>query len=79
MRSICGKVAVNWRDLGTVLGIASALMDKIEADHSACRERAWKVLQKWKQKEGNGATVGILIIALEEIERRDVIEKLRDM
>ena len=54
-------------------------MDNIDADHSAYREKAWKVLQKWKQKEGNGATVGILINALEEIGRRDVIEKLRDM
>ncbi|CAH3147686.1 unnamed protein product [Pocillopora meandrina] len=77
--SIRVAVGAEWRHLGAVLGLESALMDNIDADHSAYREKAWKVLQKWKQKEGNGATVGILINALEEIGRRDVIEKLRDM
>ena len=54
-------------------------MGKIEADHSAYREKAWEVLIEWKKRKGNGATVGILINALEVIGRRDVIKKLRDM
>ena len=77
--SICDEVAVDWRDLGTVLGIASSLMDNIEADSRACRERARKLLRKWMTKEGKGATVGILIDALKKIARRDVIEKLLGM
>ena len=79
IRSICGKVGTDWRDLGTVLRLESALMDNIEADLSECRERAWKVLQKWKQKNGNRATVEILINALNEIDRKDVVEKLLGM
>ena len=76
---ICGAVGVNWRDLGTVLGIESVTMDDINETHSACRERARKLLLKWKQKEGSEATVEILINALEQIERKDVIGKLRGM
>ena len=76
---ICGAVGVNWRDLGAVLGIESDTMDDINETHNACRERARKLLLKWKQKEGNGATVGILINALAKIERKDVAEKLLGM
>ena len=76
---ICDKVATDWRDLGTVLGTTSALMDIIETDCSASHEKARKVLLKWKQRKGKGATVGILINALKEIERIDVVEKLLGM
>ena len=77
--TICKEVGPNWRDLGTILKIDSVLMDSIEAKHSNCRELARKVLQKWKQREGSRATVGILIDALEKIERRDVVDKLLGM
>ena len=77
--AICGAVGVNWRDLGTVLGIASHTMDDINDTHDAYRERARKVLLKWKQKEGSEATVEILKNALGVIERKDVIGKLRGM
>ena len=77
--SICDEVGVDWRKLGSVLGIASSFMDNIEAHNRASRERARKLLRKWMTKEGKGATVGILIDALKKIERRDVIEKLLGM
>ena len=54
-------------------------MSNIDADCSAYRAKARKVLRKWKVKEGRGATVGILMNALEKIKREDVIEKLRGM
>ena len=76
---ICGEVGEGWRDLGTVLGIAPKSMDKIEGNHSACRERARKLLLHWINKGEKGATVGILVDALEKIERIDAIEKLLRM
>lgn len=79
IRFICGEVVKDWRDLGTILRLDSASMDIIEANQSNCREVAREVLQKWKKKEGKEATVGILINALEKIERRDVVEKLLGM
>ncbi|PFX28452.1 hypothetical protein AWC38_SpisGene6829 [Stylophora pistillata] len=49
----------------------------IETDHpSDCQGRVWKVLEKWVQMNGNEATVGSLKNALEEIERKDVAQKL---
>ena len=54
-------------------------MNNIEADRSDWRERAWKVLQKWKEKNGNGATVGMLLNAFHVIGRKDVVQKLLDV
>ena len=68
--SIRSEVGKDWRSLGVALGLESAFLDNIDT------ERAWKVLQKWMQKKGKEATMGILINALEEIERKDVVDKL---
>ena len=76
IQSISGDVGAYWRDLGTFLGLESTVMDNIETDIKECRERAWKVLRKWKQKRGKEATVRILINALKKTEREDVAEKL---
>ena len=76
---ICGEVGEQWRDLGTVLGIAPTLMDDIERDHSAYRERARKLLLHWIDKEEKGTTIGILVNALETIGKKDVVKKLGGM
>ena len=54
-------------------------MNDIEADRSECRERAWKVLQKWEGKNGNGATLGMLLNAFHVIGRKDVVQELLDV
>ena len=77
--SISVEVGADWRCLGAVLGLESALMNDIEADRSECRERAWKVLQKWEGKNGNGATLGMLLNAFHVIGRKDVVQKLLDV
>ena len=74
--SICSEVGRDWRHLGVALGLESAFLDNIDTDIKESPERAWKVLQKWMQKKGKEATMGILINALEEIERKDVVDKL---
>ena len=76
IRLICGKVGADWRDLGTVLGLESAFLDNTDNDFKECREKAWAVLRKWRQKNGKEATVGILRNALVKIERRDVVDEL---
>ena len=37
--SISVQVGADWRRLGAVLGLESALMNNIETDHNECRER----------------------------------------
>ena len=77
--SICSEVGRDWRRLGVALGLESAFLDNIDTDFKESPEKAQKVLQKWRQKNGKEATMGILINALDKIERRDVVDKLRGM
>ena len=79
LQSICGEVSARWRDLGAVLGLKSELINDMDNDPIDCRERALKVLQKWREINGNGATVGILINTLKRLDRKDVVGKLRSM
>ena len=77
--SIDSEVGRDWRRLGKALGLESAFLDNIDTDFKESPEKAQKVLQKWRQKNGKEATMGILINALDKIERRDVVDKLRGM
>ena len=79
LQSICGKVSARWRDLGAILGLKPELMNDMDTDLSDCREKALKVLQKWRERNGKGATMGILINALKRLDRKDVVVKLRIM
>ena len=74
--SICSEVGRDWRHLGGVLGLQSAFLDNIDTDSKESPEKARKVLQKWRQKKGKEATMGILTNALEKIERKGVVDKL---
>ena len=77
--SIDSEVGRDWKRLGEALGLESAFLDNIDTDFKESPEKAHKVLQKWRQKNGKEATMGILINALDKIERRDVVDKLRGM
>ena len=56
--NICDEVGADWRGLGAVLGLESAFKKNIETDHSECREKARKVLQKRKQKKRKWSNSG---------------------
>ena len=77
--SIDSEVGRDWRHLGKALGLESWLLNNIDTDFKESPEKAREVLQKWRQKKGKEATMGILINALDKIERRDVVDKLRGM
>ena len=77
--SICGDVGADWKYLAARLGLSFADIGNIDADSRDSREKAYKVIEKWLKREGIEATVGRLINALEEIERKDAAQKLLSM
>ena len=79
MLLICDDVGAAWRDLGTQLRLPSAVVRNVENDYSLCRDRAWQVLDRWKQRSGNGATVGNLTDALEKIGKKNAAQRLAGM
>lgn len=76
MMLICDDVGASWRDLGTQLRLPSAVVRNVENDYTLCRERAWQVLDRWKQRNGTGATLGNLTDALEKIGKRNAAQRL---
>ena len=77
--SICGDVGDDWKNLAARLGLSLTDISNIDADGRESREKAYKVIEKWFKREGIEATVGRLINALEEIERKDAAQKLLSM
>lgn len=74
------EVGKHWKKLGSALGLSSGFLNNTEADHSGdCCERVQKVLEKWQQEKGSGATMEALKNALVSIKRTDVAEKLLGM
>lgn len=73
---ICDDVGASWRDLGIQLRLPSAVVRNVEDDYTLCRERAWQVLDTWKQRNGTGATLGNLTDALEKIGKRNAAQRL---
>lgn len=73
IQSICGEVGADWVSLGLALGLPSSLLYFIEIEYSTYREKTWEMLKE------RPLTVGILIDALENIGRKDVVEKLLGM
>ncbi|XP_022785945.1 coiled-coil domain-containing protein 150-like [Stylophora pistillata] len=67
-----------WRELGTLLRLPPGEVRRMETDYRSCRERAWRVMERWLEKKGSQATLGILADALENenIGMRRAVEKL---
>ena len=76
---ISDDVNASWRDLDTQLRLPSAVVRNVENNYTLCRERAWQVLGRWKQRNGTGATLGNLTDVLEEIEKRNAVQRLVSM
>ncbi|KAL9967552.1 hypothetical protein ACROYT_G025801 [Oculina patagonica] len=66
-----------WRAVGATLRVPTPALCNIDVDKTdSSQDKAWEVLNKWKQQEGENATVGSLVGAFEEIKRKDIGQKL---
>ena len=66
-----------WKRLGRALGIGELLITEIQEDERNAYERAYKVLNKWRQVMGEGANYESLARALgrEEVSRADLVQQ----
>lgn len=63
-------------DLGACLGVPTPEFLNIEEENDSNRQKIWKVLIKWKQRKGKGATLGILIDVLYKLNQTEAADKL---
>ena len=76
---ICDDLGNCVRKLGAQLRLSSGTVRNVEADGKSSSDTAWKLLDKWRHREGKGATIGKLENALIAIGEKRIAEKLLGM
>ena len=68
----------NWEELGCRLKIGEATLTAFDDDYRKNRQKIYKMLRHWKQKDGSAATYMVLHDALchQFVNRTDLAEKL---
>lgn len=66
-----------WKRLGRALGIGEPFVTQIQEDERYAYERAYKLLNTWRQVMGEGANYESLARALEceEVSRADLVQR----
>ena len=77
LEGLARKIPKEWKTLGRRLNMDEAVLDSFHKEEDRCTERAYKMLLKWKQAEGEGATFLMLYNALCHyfVDRKDLAEK----
>ena len=76
LEGLAMAIPEDWRTLGRRL-LNRSVVDDIHLVNESCREKAYKMLLKWKQSEGSSATFRVLYDALchEFVNRKDLADK----
>lgn len=72
--SIQDDAGTCWKELGGVLQIPEGELHNIKTDNGCARDRGLAVLQSWRDREGNDATVGCLFDAFVRIGKKRTAE-----
>lgn len=72
--SIQDDAGTCWKELGVVLQIPEGELHNIKTDNRCARDRGLAVLQSWRDREGNDATVGCLFDAFVRIGKKRIAE-----
>jgi len=77
LEELARNIPNDWKTLGRRWNMTEAELDSIHKEEDQCRERAYKMLLKWKQAEGEAATFTMLYNALchHLVDRKDLAEK----
>ena len=68
----------DWEGLGRRLGMDDAKLAEIDDDYRKKRNKIYKMLQHWKERDGSDATYTVLhdVLCHPLVSRRDLAEKL---
>ena len=65
----------NWKQLGRALDLPDADLDQIDHDCHFLLEKSYQMLIKWMEREGSAATYGNLAKGLNEVGKKDLVQK----
>ncbi|XP_019614151.1 PREDICTED: malignant fibrous histiocytoma-amplified sequence 1 homolog [Branchiostoma belcheri] len=72
------NVTAEWKDLAYQLGFSRPDIDNIDERNIDFKSRCRDTLEEWKEREGDAATITVLMDALRELELMSVVDGLRD-
>eukprot|EP00058_Branchiostoma_floridae_P022151 XP_002607641.1 hypothetical protein BRAFLDRAFT_84670 [Branchiostoma floridae] len=75
---IKNKVSSDWKDLAWHLGFETPDIENIDGKHRDDKSRCMDLLQQWYKREGNAATIHVLMEALQDAELQHVVDSLND-
>ena len=77
LERLSADIGENWQSLGRRLGIDDALLTGFDRENKVYREKPYKVLLRWRKRQGSFATYQILYDALchELVGSKDLAEK----
>ncbi|XP_019620283.1 PREDICTED: p53-induced death domain-containing protein 1-like [Branchiostoma belcheri] len=71
------NVSTDWKDLAFHLGFEGADIDNIAGRNRDDKSRCMDMLQEWKKKNGDAATIEVLMEALSEAGLQSVVDDLK--
>ncbi|XP_066268350.1 NLR family CARD domain-containing protein 4-like [Branchiostoma lanceolatum] len=75
--SIKEKVSSDWKDLAFHLGFEQPDIDNIDGRNRDDKSRCMDLLEEWLKRNGERATIGVLMEALSEANLQSVVDGLR--
>ncbi|XP_019644932.1 PREDICTED: p53-induced death domain-containing protein 1-like [Branchiostoma belcheri] len=71
------EVSTDWKDLAITLGLNWATYSNIAGRNPDDKSRCMDMLQEWKKKKGDAATIEVLMEALSKAELQSVVDGLK--
>lgn len=71
-RCLCGK----WRMVGRLLDLEERVIEEVHYNHNDSKERAYRMLVKWRDKKGSETKVSQLVAALLIVKQYDALEEI---
>ena len=71
-QDLADDISKDWKKLGRRLSISTADLDNIDHENSSVCEKSIAMLNKWRERVGEEASMKVLTEALKKIRRKDL-------
>ena len=76
---VCTHLGYKWRDVGRRMKYSQGQLENIDADYPRLRDKAYKLLIMWRDREANRSSVANLTRLLMKTGALDVVSNLRPL
>jgi hypothetical protein len=78
LHTITDDIKDDWKFIGRYLGLQENTIKEIQQNHDGnTYDQANEVLLKWQRSNASGATTQVLIRALQDVDKQNVVRKVQ--